>query len=464
MRKQYGGKLDRTTLRILEAGLFLVLLLFFVIFLLLLQYEHGRDYTYSPMVAISASAVSGIFPPKLPVLPNAPELSGETDKAAVQDIGTSRQDPAASQQTNSPSGTDSSPDSDSPDMDRGLSDTQGKEAALRQRAFDLLAGMSLEEKVGQLFMVRFPKENAAQTAASYHLGGYILFARDFENKSKEQVVSAIQDCQNASRLPMLMGVDEEGGTVTRISRFPQFRQTPFPSSQELYRQGGFDAIRRDTLEKCSLLQELGLNMNFAPVADVSQNDDDFMYLRSFGQDADLTAQYVETVTAAMKEVHMGSVLKHFPGYGNNTDTHTGIAYDSRAYESFVSSDFLPFQAGILAGADVVLVSHNIVSCMDSQYPASLSPEVHKILREDLGFSGVIITDDLYMDGVRHFTSDTQAAVQAVLAGNDLLCCTDYEVQIPAVLEAVQNGVISIERIDESVLRILKLKLSLELWE
>ena len=464
MRKQYGGKLDRTTLHILEAGLFLVLLLFFVIFLLLLQYEHGRDYTYSPMVAISASAVPGIFPPKLPVLPNTPELSGETDKTVVLDAGTSQQDPTASQQTNSLSGTDNSPDSDSPDIDRGLSDTQGKEAALRQRAFDLLAGMSLEEKVGQLFMVRFPKEHAAQTAASYHLGGYILFARDFENKSKEQVISAIQDCQDASQIPMLMGVDEEGGTVTRISRFPQFRQTPFPSPQELYRQGGFDAIRRDTLEKCSLLQELGLNMNFAPVADVSQNADDFMYLRSFGQDADLTAEYVETVTAAMKEVHMGSVLKHFPGYGNNADTHTGIAYDGRTYESFVSSDFLPFQAGIQAGAPVVLVSHNIVSCMDSQYPASLSPEVHKILREELGFSGVIITDDLYMDGVRHFTSDTQAAVQAVLAGNDLLCCTDYEVQIPAVLEAVQNGTISIERMNESVLRILLLKLSLGLWE
>lgn len=157
---------------------------------------------------------------------------------------------------------------------------------------------------------------------------------------------------------------------------------------------------------------------------------------------------------------MGCVLKHFPGYGNNADTHTGISYDRRPYETFTSSDFLPFQAGIESGADMVLVSHNIVDCMDAQFPASLSPEVHRILREELGFSGVIVTDDLAMDGIRTFTGDTQAAVQAVLAGNDLLCCTDFETQIPAVLQAVETGEISMEQIDASVLRILELKISL----
>jgi beta-N-acetylhexosaminidase len=157
---------------------------------------------------------------------------------------------------------------------------------------------------------------------------------------------------------------------------------------------------------------------------------------------------------------MGSVLKHFPGYGNNVDTHTGIAYDNRTYETFLNSDFLPFQAGIDSGANMVLVSHNVVSCMDSQTPASLSSQVHKILREELKFTGVIITDDLAMDGVRNFAEDTKIAVQAVKAGNDMLCCTDFEVQIPAILEAVKQGEITEERIDESVLRILELKISL----
>ena len=166
----------------------------------------------------------------------------------------------------------------------------------------------------------------------------------------------------------------------------------------------------------------------------------------------------------MESQHMGSVLKHFPGYGGNADTHTGMVYDDRPFETFVSGDFLPFSAGIKAGADMVLVAHNIVNCMDSRYPASLSPRVHQILREDLGFDGVIVTDDLYMDGVRDFAGDEQAAVLAVQAGNDLLCCTDFETQIPAVLAAVEDGTIPESRIDQSVLRILKMKISLGLLE
>lgn len=220
--------------------------------------------------------------------------------------------------------------------------------------------------------------------------------------------------------------------------------------------------RQKREQKCLLLQSLGINLNFAPVCDVSTCADDFMYPRTFGKNAADTAQYVKNVVTAMKQCHTGSVLKHFPGYGNNTDTHTDIAYDNRSYDTLTESDFLPFQAGIDAGADIVLVSHNIVACMDSEYPASLSLQVHEILRNDLGFTGVIITDDLFMDGIRNFTNNTNAAVLAVQAGNDLLCCTDFEEQIPAVLDAVKQGTISEEQIDKSVLRILQLKISLGL--
>ena len=322
--------------------------------------------------------------------------------------------------------------------------------------------MTLEKKVGQMFIARCPAENQVKNIRDFHLGGYILFARDFEGITKGQAAEKIQGFQDASPVPMLIGVDEEGGGVTRISKYPAFRAAPFPSSQDLYKNGGFEAIKEDTLEKCGLLREVGVNVNFAPVADVSQDPGDFIYKRSFGQNAGATAQYVETVVGVMGKERMGSVLKHFPGYGNNADTHKGIAYDSRPYDAFASSDLLPFQAGIEAGADCVLVSHNIVKCMDENLPASLSPRVHEILRNDLGFSGVIVTDDLYMDGIRDFTDASQAAVAAVQAGNDLLCCTDFAVQIPAVLAAVENGEISEARIDESVLRILKMKHSLGL--
>lgn len=325
----------------------------------------------------------------------------------------------------------------------------------------MLDSMSVEEKVGQMFMVRVPKENADKRVSEYHLGGYIMFGRDFDNKTKEEVINNIASWQEASDIPMLIGVDEEGGTVNRISTNTEFRSEPFKSSQELYAEGGFDLIYEDTITKANFLKELGINVNFAPVVDVSTNPDDYIYKRSFGKNANLTSEYAEVVVRAMKESNIASVLKHFPGYGNNTDTHTGIAIDNRTLETFKENDFLPFEAGIKAGANMVLVSHNIVTNMDSNNPASLSTRVHEILRNDLGFAGVIITDDLYMDAISK-NYDSSVAVLAILAGNDLICTTDFESQIPEVIAAVEDGTISIDRINESVRRILELKLELNL--
>ena len=344
------------------------------------------------------------------------------------------------------------------------SDAAGEQAEepdpIAARAQELLDGMTLEEKVGQMFIARCPETDAAQLAADYHLGGYILFGRDFKDKTAEQVTTDIQSYQDAAEIPLLIAVDEEGGTVNRVSSNPNLRSSPFRSPQSLYSEGGLELVRSDAQEKCRLLESLGININFAPVCDVSQDPADFIYDRTLGRDAQETSQYVAAVVETMAEEGMGSVLKHFPGYGNNTDTHTGVAYDDRPYDTFLTSDFLPFQAGIAAGADMVLVSHNIVSAMDEASPASLSPEVHRVLREDLGFTGVIVTDDLVMDGVRDFAGDDEAAVLAVQAGNDLLCCTDFQTQVPAVLAAVESGEISEEQIDTAVLRVLTMKLRL----
>ena len=344
------------------------------------------------------------------------------------------------------------------------SDAAGEQAEepdpIAARAQELLDGMTLEEKVGQMFIARCPETDAAQLAADYHLGGYILFGRDFKDKTAEQVTADIQNYQDAAEIPLLIAVDEEGGTVNRVSSNPNLRSSPFRSPQSLYSEGGLELVRSDAQEKCRLLESMGININFAPVCDVSQDPADFIYNRTLGRDAQETSQYVAAVVETMAEEGMGSVLKHFPGYGNNTDTHTGVAYDDRPYDTFLTSDFLPFQAGIAAGADMVLVSHNIVSAMDEASPASLSPEVHRVLREDLGFTGVIVTDDLVMDGVRDFAGDDEAAVLAVQAGNDLLCCTDFQTQVPAVLAAVESGEITGEQIDAAVLRVLTMKLRL----
>lgn len=335
----------------------------------------------------------------------------------------------------------------------------------------LLDGMTLEEKVGQLFFVRCPETGAAEDVAAYHLGGLLLFGRDYKDAagewlSADELTAKLEDYQSAAAIPLFIGSDEEGGTVTRASRNPNLFKERSKSPQQLYAantdaRDPLDTIAADVEEKSARLLEWGINVNFAPVADVSTDPADFIYDRALGQDASATAEYVARVAEVMRGAGMASVLKHFPGYGNNVDTHTGIAIDTRSYETFTASDFLPFAAGIAAGAPFVLVSHNVVECMDGSLPASLSPKVHEILRDTLGFTGIAITDDLAMDAVAAYAGG-EAAVLAVLAGNDMLVTSDYQNDIPAVLTAVADGRISEEQIDESVLRVLHAKYDLGL--
>ena len=324
--------------------------------------------------------------------------------------------------------------------------------------------LPLEAQVAQMFFARCPDVDAAALAAEYDIGGYILFGRDFEGQTPDSVTATIQSYQDAAATPMLIGVDEEGGTVVRVSANPAFRAEKFRSPQALYNEGGFDLITSDTMEKDELLSSIGVNVNFAPVCDVSTDPNDFMNARSFGKDATQTSEYVRTVVGQMAADGMGMVLKHFPGYGNNIDTHTGIATDERPIETFRESDFLPFAAGIEAGAQSVLVSHNIVTCMDSELPASLSPAVHDILRDELGFEGVIMTDDLIMEAITDYTGGENAAVLAVQAGNDMLVSSDFVTQYNAVLAAVQDGTISEYRIRESAIRVIRWKMDLGLLE
>ncbi|MEG0981653.1 MAG: glycoside hydrolase family 3 N-terminal domain-containing protein [Erysipelotrichaceae bacterium] len=330
------------------------------------------------------------------------------------------------------------------------------------RAQSILNAMSIEEKVGQMFFVRTPVGSGASDAATYHLGGYILFDRDVRPYNKDGLRNQLQSYQDNSKIKMLIGIDEEGGSVNRLSRYLAYRGAPFLSPQALYAQGGMDLILSDAKEKAELLNSLGINVNLAPVSDVSTNPSDFINARSFGKDANQTADYIGKVVTTMNENHIGSVLKHFPGYGNNVDTHTGIAYDKRPYENFLNNDFKPFEAGFNARAQAVLVAHNIVDSMDPNYPASLSKPVHDILRNTLHFRGVIMTDDLDMEAIKDFIGTSSPAVFAIKAGNDLVMCGNYQTQIPDVLAAIQNQEISEQQINESVHRILTWKLNMNM--
>jgi len=327
----------------------------------------------------------------------------------------------------------------------------------------LISSMTTEEKIGQMILARCPQTGGAELLQTYPFGGYVLFAANFEGKGSVTMAAETASYQAASKIPMLIAADEEGGTVTRISRFEAFRDSRFKSPRELFAEGGIDLLKRDTTEKSQLMLSLGVNLNLAPVCDIAPNEDDFMYWRSPGNDAQTVSECVSAIVSVMTDEGLGSCLKHFPGYGSNGDTHTDIIVDDRPYDTFVSSDFLPFKAAIEAGAGAVMVSHNIMTCVDSEYPSSISPAVHDVLRSKLAFDGVIITDDLIMDGIMKYTgSSGEAAVLAVLAGNDMLCSSDYEVQYNALLDAVQTGRISLDQIEKSVYRILEWKHNLGL--
>ena len=326
----------------------------------------------------------------------------------------------------------------------------------------LLNDMSLEERVGQLFLARCDDNYALQHIEAYHLGGFVLFGRDFQDQTGDSFREKISRYQAAAKLPLLIAVDEEGGTVTRVSGNPAFRAKRFPSPRSLYESGGLEAVLVCEKEKCLLLKDLGINVNLAPVCDIATDRNAFMYDRSLGQSPEITAGFVVDTVQEMDSNGLGSCLKHFPGYGNNADTHTGIAVDSRSLEELENNDLLPFAAGIAAGADAVLVSHTIVECLDPEAPASLSPAVHDYLRNTMGFDGVIVTDDLVMQAITDAYGAGEAAVLAVLAGNDLLCSTEYTVQYEAVLAAVLEGRIDIDTLNNAVRRVLQWKIDLGL--
>ena len=321
----------------------------------------------------------------------------------------------------------------------------------------LMKNMTFEEKVGQLFLVRYDKSTATKQITNYYAGGFVLFAKDFQNHTKDSITKEISEKQSTSKIPLAMAVDEEGGYVTRVSRYTAFRSEKFKSNRYLFETGGYDLVKTSEKEKAELLLSLGLNLNLAPVADVSVDENDYINNRTFGKDANETSVFISNIVSYNNESLISSCLKHFPGYGNNVDTHSGIAIDNRNYDNFINNDFLPFKSGIEAGVPTILVSHNIVNSMDSEYPASLSKKVINELRNTLGFSGIVITDDLAMGAVSKFVDANNAATLAINAGNDMIITSDFETMYNEVLNNVKSGIIKEETIDKAVKRILAWK-------
>lgn len=314
------------------------------------------------------------------------------------------------------------------------------------KAYQKLKELSQKEKIGELFLLRYPdKLNKVN-----YVGGYVFYAKDFKNKSKFSITKMITSLQENRNIKLLTAVDEEGGTVTRLSHIAKFS-----SPQELYKEGGFSKIEEDTINKSKLLEELGLNLNLAPVVDISTNKDDYIYKRTLGEDEVLTSKYAKTVIEASKNYNVSYTLKHFPGYGNNIDTHYNSSLDTRTYEELVNKDLLPFEEGIKSGAEAILVSHNIVSALTNE-PASLSIIIHNLLRKNLNFKGIVITDDISMKAV---SENNDSTLKALLAGNNLIITSNYQESYSEISKALQDNIIPKEYLDYLVLRNLAWKYS-----
>ena len=332
-----------------------------------------------------------------------------------------------------------------------------------KEAKELVGKMTLQEKVGQLFLVRYNASDV-EYLSNFYPGGYILFAKDFQDHKKETIAKEIIQDQQWNKYPLIMAVDEEGGMVTRVSRYIAYRDTKFKSPKEYYKEGGYELLEQTEKEKAEMLTSLGINLNLAPVADISTDEKDFIYDRAFGLGAEETSVFVNNMVNYAKQNNINSCLKHFPGYGNNIDTHTGIAIDERSYESFKENDYKPFEAGIKAGVPSILVSHNVITSIDKDHPASLSKKVIQELRDYLKFTGVIITDDLDMDAVKSYVEDGKAATLAINAGCDMIITGDFMNMKNEIIESVKSGEIEEETLNTAVTRIIAWKYYSGLFE
>ena len=325
----------------------------------------------------------------------------------------------------------------------------------RKELSNIVQAMTIEDKAGQLLLVLDSKNLLTNQTMS----GCVLFEDDFANKSRNEVIENIERYQSNAKYPMIIAVDEEGGSVVRVSKY--LRDNRFRLPQDVYKSGGMDSIISDATEKSEYLKEFGINVNLAPVADVATNEDDYIYRRSFGVDADATSNYVRNVVMAMSDIKMGSVLKHFPGYGSAPGSG-GTYHDSRDFNSLKNNDLLPFKAGIEAGANSILVTNNIIDSVDNQNPATLSKDIHDLLREDLKYNGVIMTDDVTDLNNNEFGHDSEIVIKAIKAGNDLIMTSRPQIYFESLITAINNDEICLNELDLSVLRVIAWKDSLDI--
>lgn len=308
-----------------------------------------------------------------------------------------------------------------------------------ERALEIAQSMTLEEKVGQLFITPYRNDGGdLNRLLDHHLGGFVYTGDYFGAVNPEIARVTFKEMSNASELKPFQAVAEEGGGFVAVSKWPLFRATPYKLPRQLFDEAGMDGVVAQEEEKLLFLKGMGLNMNFGPITNIATSPAVSIYEQTLGQDKDITSEYIRLLTLLYDDIGMSAVLRYYTG--ENTEA---------------------FMKGCYMGAPAVMMSNGIVSGsekVDDPRPISLSRPWHDYLRKELGFEGVIIISDLLNPLFDEYSQDQAKSVTALQAGNNMIWATNYEGERLAVLEAVKNGTLSMEYIDESVVRVLTWKI------
>lgn len=331
-----------------------------------------------------------------------------------------------------------------------------------------ISEMPLEDKVAGLFIIT-PEaltgtdvavkagDTTREMLSKYAVGGLIYFKQNI--KSKEQLAEMISNTKNDSKYALFIAVDEEGGKVSRVAESGLADKVG--SMGEIGASGDAAKAREAGASIGAYLSEYGFNLDFAPVADVVAEGNTTIGDRSFGSDPNLVAPMVAANVEGLQSTGVSACLKHFPGLGDTTeDTHQGMATTEKTLEDFEATDFPVYRAGIEAGADFVMVSHlSAPNVTGDNTPSTISSKmITEILRGELGFNGVVITDAMNMTAITDYYTADEAAIKAIQAGADMILMPeDFETAYNGVLEAVNNGTLTEERINESLRRIYRVK-------
>lgn len=331
---------------------------------------------------------------------------------------------------------------------------------------EFICSMDTEEKIGQLLMADFRNnedgsgmtvltEDVARKVRDYHLGGVILFAENID--TLEQAQKLVDDFQNAAEIPLLVGIDEEGGLVSRLDK-SNIAHTSMPSAGEMDQDYEAKEAGRSIGET---LLSMGVNVDFAPVADINTNPENpVIGIRSYSDDPEKTAEMVCAFIQGLQATGVSATVKHFPGHGDTqTDSHYGEVFVTHDLDRLRTVEFVPFAKAIDEGVDLVMIGHiQTPSATSDGLPASLSAEAVQLLRNELNFQGVAITDAMNMQAITQYYGVGESSVLSVLAGVDIvLMPADLDVAYEALLEALEQGRITQTRLDESLERILGLK-------